>query len=546
MPVLRSACRRLALLLLALGAAPALRAQVPFQHLSLDPNAPQDLHVKTVGDLDSDGFPDLVVASKGGAIRWYEDRSAHPSWTPHVVTGGGQGGWSTDAECGDLDGDGDDDLLVSDWYQSGRIGWFENLNGSGNAWSFHAIGAPRAHDVELADFDQDGDLDVVTRQQASAGRPLEFWRNDGGASSWVHATVTPSAAVDGEGLHARDVDADGDPDVVLPRFWLENQGGSFPWGTWVARPYTTLGIDPDAMVATGDVNGDGRLDVVTTPSELAGGSGKTRWFEAPPDPRSSGWIPHEVDGAVETVTHSLGVADMDLDGDLDVVTAEMQQGGDPDEVRIYLNLDGQGGAWQHTVVATGGSHSLRIVDLGRDGDFDLFGANWEGAQPVEVWENTLREARVGKPFCIGLAGCPCGNAGGAGEGCRNSTGAGADLVGIGSASVAADDLRLVSEAFRPGAFGVLVMSGSKGSWTVGDGKRCLAGQTFRFGVKKANPGGMLVRGPGLVAYAQANLPQSAAILPGSTWGFQFWGRDPLGPCGGGSNWSAGLEVTFLP
>ena len=80
------------------------------------------------------------------------------------------------------------------------------------------------------------------------------------------------------------------------------------------------------------------------------------------------------------------MADMDSDGDTDIVAAEMEQGRNPDEVKVYLNQDGLGRVWVKQVIATTGSHSMRILDVDEDGDRDLYGANWEGNQ-VQLWLN---------------------------------------------------------------------------------------------------------------------------------------------------------------
>jgi hypothetical protein len=111
------------------------------------------------------------------------------------------------------------------------------------------------------------------------------------------------------------------------------------------------------------------------------------WFQAPQDPKSGGWKEVVIDPDVEAVHHSLGVVDLNGDGGLDIVTAGMHQGDDPDEVKLYINRDGRGGAWQKQVVATTGSHNIRAVDIGNDGDYDIFGANWSLSSQVDLWEN---------------------------------------------------------------------------------------------------------------------------------------------------------------
>ena len=101
---------------LLLGGVISASDVVKFHHTTIDSQAPTNLHTKGVGDFNGDGLMDVLVAGTEGAIVWYEA----PRWNKHVIVDTG-GGWSTDAESGDLDGDGDLDVVISDWYQNNRI-----------------------------------------------------------------------------------------------------------------------------------------------------------------------------------------------------------------------------------------------------------------------------------------------------------------------------------------------------------------------------------------------------------------------------------------
>jgi hypothetical protein len=145
------------------------------------------------------------------------------------------------------------------------------------------------------------------------------------------------------------------------------------------------------------VNHDSRPDIILTPSEPAGSitAYRVSWLEAPAWPASADWVEHVIDPAVQTVLHSLQVVDVDHDGDLDVITAEMHQSSDPDVVSVYLNAGGMGGglAWTRVVVGTGGSHGIRAADMDGDGYVDFFGANWTGTRVVDLWLNRGRLVR---------------------------------------------------------------------------------------------------------------------------------------------------------
>jgi len=357
-------------------------AALPFRHVVVDANGPSHPHCKTVGDVDGDGLTDLLAGgAENGGVVWY----ANPSWSKHRID---QGSFSTDMQVGDVDRDGDLDVIIP------KLGvglvWYENPRPAGNPardqWKMHVISAGASvslqrddfhHDVEVGDINGDGKLDVVTR----GGRTRIFLQNN--PDSWA-TVVIPT---DGRGgLALADLNADGLLDIVENGYWLEcpkDPGG----GTWV-RHEIASGWPDDVGVTVADINGDGRPDVLLAPAERPG---RLAWFEAPAQLPSGRWIEHVIASDVADI-HTFKVADMDGDKQLDVVTAEMEQSPQK-RISIYFN-EGRGEKWRQQVVGTTGSHNLRVARIGRGNTLSIVGSNHgnNGAPPViDLWENVSGE-----------------------------------------------------------------------------------------------------------------------------------------------------------
>ncbi len=153
------------------------------------------------------------------------------------------------------------------------------------------------------------------------------------------------------------------------------------------------------------------------------------------------------------------------------------------------------------------------------------------------------------PYCFGI-GCPCGNDDPS-AGCMNSTGAVALLAATGTSSVALDDLVLTTTGIPPMKFGLYYMGPAMASVPFGDGLQCVTTapgiSLYRYNPPvSSGPTGTLTLGPGIAAFACGTFPPAGCISAGSTWNFQCWYRDPLGPCGTGFDLSNGMSVLFTP
>jgi len=295
-----------------------------------------------VVDGDGDGILDIYasVRSGWGRVAFLKGRG-DGTFDPPVTTTAGRSGAGLIAR--DFSGDGRIDVAMAN-YTSGSLQWWHGAGTgaliergrdlvvpwvAGTTFPFH---------VASGDFDGDGDVDLVC--SATGPTRLVVYRNQGnGNFGSGEAWDVPPVGKERPALSnlaVADIDADGDLDILANGLLLAFPSVTVIWkndglGGFAARETRPANMEGYAWtVQVGDLDGDGDSDV------LAGSALPGRLTIAEVDAQQGGAYVAVTTKSGGTFLRDMAVADIDQDGDRDVVAIDIAAA----NVMIYRNQMG--------------------------------------------------------------------------------------------------------------------------------------------------------------------------------------------------------------
>lgn len=518
------------------------------------------------GDLDQDGWTDLVVTRAGTHLLLMNELGVLVDRTQQFATDSTNGnqGFLSPVYAGsviiaDINGDGWLDVLTSE--PRIYVNRKNDVNGNWLGLRYEHTRLPATPTIlpgycrglGVGDVDGHNGPDLYLCCYGTDVLMMNDGTGSFSDSGTTRLTSTMLADVSPKTVRFVDMNGDGWKDIVRVISWNDGPSakqrisiahnsptnpGFFPISGYVGSVF------PTTLITGGDVgelNHDGLPDLAAG-GDFAEGAGYATGVSPQGLITFGPLVPHtQLSGPGEPFNGSTLIVDLDRDGWNDVVQSSVDftaPGLYTSRANIYHNPGGTPGSaiplreeagavtgnWLGAVgltqAALAGTWDAAAFDLDNDTDIDLVLARHTG---LNVWMNQqiADPAITSTCFGDGTAGtCPC-TAGNSGRGCPNSQfPAGGQLTGNGTARILVDTFALVASDV-PNSPGIFIQGSVAVPSSFGDGLSCVGGAIQRLVVAvAANHGSTLP-----LASTHIPIHVLGQVAAGQTRLYQFWYRD---------------------
>lgn len=346
-----------------------------------------------IKDINRDGFKDLIAG------RYF-----------YLNPGGNmQGNW-TRSDLGmnadgylfvDVDGDDFADVIAE---ALPHVYWFEADDMTGTAWTWRKIGEIPRTDHVNGQGGRFARLIEGTKGEIILAANKGIWtatipEEPKIKSDWKFNLIIRTGS--SEGIGVGDIDGDGDLDLVTGDmfkedkdvsrqvYWHENPGSiNIEW----ARHHVGTTVNAADRIEVAELNGDGRSDIAVSEEMYPGLEplANVLVFTNPGSGKGYKWKRDIIFTGFSV--NNLDAADIDNDGDIDLVTCEHK--GKEFRLLLFQN-DGKCNFTMHPADKGHESHlGTQLSDLDSDGDLDIVSIAWDNYKFLHVWRNDAIKTEI--------------------------------------------------------------------------------------------------------------------------------------------------------